>query len=150
MIDNIYRNMDLKNVTVGIYLDLQKAFDTVDHGILLHKLYVYGIRGITLDWFRDYLRNRQQFVTLTDISSDMGNITCGVPQGSVLGPLLFLLYINDIQNCTYDFSIKLFADDTNVFVHGKSLDEVKANNSLALLSKWFTVNKISLSVDKTS
>ena len=98
------------------------------------------IRGIKLDWFRDYLRNRQQFVTLTDISSDMGNITCGVPQGSVLGPLLFLLYINDIQNCTYDFSIKLFADDTNVFVHGKSLDEVKANNSLALLSKWFTVN----------
>lgn len=137
MIDNIYRNMDMKNVTVGIYLDLQKAFDTVDHGILLHKLYVYGIRGITLDWFRDYLRNRQQFVTLTDISSDMGNITCGVPQGSVLGPLLFLLYINDIQNCTSDCSIKLFADDTNVFVHGKSLDEViaKANNSLASLSK---------------
>jgi len=105
---------------------------------------VYSIRGITLDWFRDYLRNRQQFVTLTDISSDMGNITCGVPQGSVFGPLLFLLYINDIQNCISDCSIKLFADYTNVFVHGKSLDEViaKANNSLASLSKWFTANKL--------
>jgi len=86
----IYTNMDMKNVTVGIYLDLQKVFDTVDHGILLHKLYVYGIRGIMLDWFRNYLRNRQQIVTLTDISSDVGNITCGIPQGSVLGPLLFL------------------------------------------------------------
>jgi len=79
--------MDMKNVTVGICLDLQKAFDTVDHGILLHKLYVYDIRGITLDWFCNYLRNSQQIVTLTDISSDVDNITCGVPQG----PLFFTL-----------------------------------------------------------
>jgi len=84
MVDNVYANIDSKNVTVGMYLDLQKAFDTVDHKILLCKLEMYGIRGLVLDWFRDYLTNRRQFVTIADNHSELGNITCGVPQGSVL------------------------------------------------------------------
>jgi len=152
MLDNVYTNLDTGNVTVAVYLDLQKAFDTVDHSILLYKLQMYGIRGIVLDWFQDYLTDRQQVVTIANNVSDLGSITCGVPQGSVLGPLLFLLYVNDIQNCAPDCSIKLFADDTNIFVTGKSVKEAvdKANNSLLLLSNWFAVNKLSLSIDKTS
>ena len=140
------------NVTVGVYLDLQKAFDTVDHGILLRKLHNYGIREIVLNWISDYLTNRQQFVTIGDNASDFDSVTWGVPQGSVLGPLLFLLYVNDIQNCAPDSCIKLFAEDTNIFVTGKSLEETinKANNSLLLLSNWFAANKLSLSIDKTS
>jgi len=98
------------------------------------------------------LTNRQQFVTFADVSSDLGKISCGVPQGSVLGPLLFLMYVNDISNSVPNASIKLFADDTNLFVHGITLDNVvmKVNASLRSLSNWFFANKLSLSVDKTS
>jgi len=112
MIDNIYDNMDKKNTTIGVFLDLQKAFDTVDHEILLYKMRLYGVRGIVLHWFRDYLTNRQQFVTFADVSSDLEKISCGVPQESVLGPLLFLLYVNDMSNSVPNASIELFADDT--------------------------------------
>ena len=152
MVDNIYTNIDNKNVIVGIYLDLQKAFDTVDHEILLYKLHMYGIRGTVLHWFRDYLTNRQQFVTIADTQSELCNTVCGVPQGSVLGPLLFLLYVNDIQNCATNISIKLFADDTNVFIPGKSVEQTitTVNDSLSLLNDWFLANKLSLSLDKTS
>jgi len=87
-------------------------------------MYLYGVHGIVLHWFRDCLTNRQQFVTFADVSSDLRKISCGVPQGSVLGPLLFLLYVNDISNSVPNASIKLFADDTNLFVHGITLDSV--------------------------
>ena len=93
-----------------------------------------------LDWFRDYLSNRQQYVTLADISSTYGKTTCGVPQASVhIGSsAIFVLYVNDIQNCYLESCIKLFADDPNVFEHGKSLQEAaaRANNSLSVLSNW--------------
>jgi len=79
--------MGKKNATIGVFLDLQKAFDTVDHEILLHKMYLYGVRGIVLQWSRDSLTNRQQFVTFADVSSDLDKISCGVPQESVLGSL---------------------------------------------------------------
>jgi len=92
--NSLYSHLD--NHEIGMYFDLQKAFDTVDHEILLTKLYNYGVRGSINDWFRDYLTNRKQFVAIDESVSELGMIRCGVPQGSVLGPLLFFIYVNDI------------------------------------------------------
>ena len=149
--DNLYTHLDQHEVVVGMYFDLQKAFDTVDHKILLEKLYNYGIRGIVHDWFRNYFSNRRQFVAINNTCSNLGNITCGVPQGSVLGPLLFLIYVNDIAQASPNSDIRLFADDTNVFVYGKSLTEtnLKAESVVRDLNQWFLANKLSLSIDKT-
>ena len=113
--------MDQHKKVVGIYFDLQKAFDTVDHGILLHKLYSYEIRGVMYKWLKNYLTGRKQFTVVNNVSSDIGSVLCGVPQGSVLGPLLFLIYINDILKAVPCDRIKLFVDDTNLFVFGFSL-----------------------------
>jgi len=137
--DNLYSHLDQHEVVVGMYFDLQKAFDTVNHKILLQKLYGYGIRGIVHEWFRSYLSNRKQFVSINNIDSDLDNINCGVPQGSVLGPLLFLIYVNDIANASPNSGIRLFADDTNVFVYGKSLSETnfKAEGVVKKLNQWF-------------
>lgn len=151
LVDTIYTHCDNRDTVIGMFFDLQKAFDTVDHSILLHKMNNCGIRGIVLKWFRNYLSNRKQFVSIGNSKSDLQNVTCGVPQGSVLGPLLFLLYINDIENCVRNATVKLFADDTNLFVHGKTLSEAfdKANDAVNLLQDWFVVNKLSLNIEKS-
>ena len=151
VVDNIYNYLDNKEVIIGIYIDLQKAFDTVNHDILLYKLYRYGIRGVTYNWLASYLSNRQQYCVVNSTKSDVLKIKYGVPQGSVLGPLLFLIYINDIQNSVTDASVKLFADDTNLFLHAKDLNSVidKSNKCLNDLSIWFIANKLSLSTEKT-
>ena len=96
--DKISTAIDQKEIAVGIFLDLSKAFDTVNHSILFDKLKYYGIRGLALDWVKSYFSNRVQFVQFNDCFSASKNISCGVPQGSILGPLFFLLYINDIAN----------------------------------------------------
>ena len=98
LVDKINNTVEKNETTIGVYLDLSKAFDTIDHDILLHKLDYYGFRGIVLDWFRDYLSNITQYVSYNNNKSDLKTILCGVPQGSKLGPLLFILYINDITN----------------------------------------------------
>ena len=101
--------------TLGIFLDLSKAFDTIDYDILLHKLSHYGIRGKALEWFGSYLRGRKQFVSIDGVNSSFQELFYGVPQGSLLGPLLFILYMNDFQNSSKILSFILFADDSNLF-----------------------------------
>ena len=126
--DKIQNSIEKKLFSCGIFLDLSKAFDTVNHDILIQKLEYYGIRGLPGDWFRSYLTNRSQFVSIENTNSVLKSITCGVPQGSVLGPLLFLLYINDFCNCAPQLDFHLFADDTNLFCADKSLQDLEFKN----------------------
>ena len=111
--------LDNKRFGCGIFIDLQKAFDTVNHKILLSKLEHYGVRGCALEWFRSYLSDRKQYVSVNGSNSNLLSITCGVPQGSVLGPLLFLIYINDLPNASKKLKFYLFADDTNIYCESK-------------------------------
>ena len=132
-------------------IDLAKAFDKVNHTILLGKLEHYGNRGVTLSWFRSYLTNRKQYVAIDKYKSDCAQIICGVPQGSILGLLLFLVYINDLNHASKILHTIMFADDTNLFLEGKSLDalEMQMNGELKIISKWFKANLLSLNIDKT-
>jgi len=151
VIDACYKNLDANNKVLGIYCDLSKAFDTVDHVILLSKLYHYGVRGVLYSWIENYLYERKQFTVVNNLSSNICDVSRGVPQGSVLGPLLFLIYINDIYNSVPNQKLKLFADDTNVFIVGPNLKilEVEANMCLKNMEMWFCANKLSLNIDKT-
>ena len=136
----------------GILLDFSKAFDTVNHNILIEKLDYYGIRGVTKDWFTSYLANRYQFVTLRQTKSELQPVSCGVPQGSVLGPLLFLIYINDFSNCSEILDFHLFADDANLFYKHKNFKvlESKVSNELVNIHTWLSANKLSLNIDKSN
>ena len=136
----------------GVFIDLKKAFDTVNHGILLQKLEHYGIRGTSLSWFKSYLSERKQFVNLNGTDSEVKVITCGVPQGSVLGPLLFLLYIHDLPNISKELKFYLFADDTNIYFESnelKSLEEIM-NKEFMKLYEWLCINRLSLNISKTN
>ena len=129
-----------------------KPFDTVNHSILLKKLSHYGIRGIANQWFASYLSNRRQSVIIGNTSSKSLGVSHGVPQGSMLGPLLFLIYINDFSRCSQFFNFHIFADDTNLFASHTSLQilEKSINENLIYVSNWLTANKLSLNIDKTN
>ena len=152
IVDQIRTAIENKKVVCGIFADLSKAFDTVDHRILLKKLNHYGIRGIANNLIKSYLSNRKQYVQIGDTKSSLLNINCGVPQGSVLGPLLFLIYVNDIANCNPHGLIRLFADDTNVFIESNQIESlyIDAKQVLKYLDKWFRSNKLTLNIEKTN
>ena len=149
--EEIREAIDNNKFACGVFIDLQKAFDTVNHNILLGKLQQYGIRGTTLKWFQTYLQNRTQFVIVNGTQSDKLILTHGVPQGSVLGPLLFLIYINDLHRAILFSKTIHFADDTNLLKIDNSLKKINKhiNYDLKQLCTWLRCNKISLNASKT-
>ena len=136
---------------IGIFCDLSKAFDTLDHETLLNKLEHYGIRGKWLSWLKSYLSNRKQYVDFNGKTSSHQPITVGVPQGSILGPLLFLIYINDLPASLQKLIAVLFADDTNLVIKGNNLNELsnQLNSDLENLNDFFRTNKLKLNASKT-
>ena len=140
-----------KDITLAIFLDMSKAFDTISHDILIRKLEHYGIRGTCKDWFASYLTNRFQYTEIHGEQSTYLNINTGVPQGSILGPILFLIYVNDIKNCS-NLNILCFADDTTAYKSGPNIEDLitNVNIQLELLYTWLFCNKLSLNINKTS
>ena len=151
LLEIISEALENNEYTLAIFLDLKKAFDTVDHTILLEKLHHYGIRGTPLKLIKDYLSNRKQFVKINNSLSDPLDITCGVPQGSILGPLLFILYINDLSNISEFVKAILFADDSTIIKSDQILTKLgeEMTKEFALISDWLNANKLSLNVLKT-
>ena len=115
LVDKIFDSFEKEQFTLGVFIDLPKAFDTVDHSILLKKLKLFGVTDKNLLWFQSYLSNRKQYIEIGENSkADPKYVTCGVPQGSILGPLLFLVYVNGLPNAPRLLDPIMFADDTNL------------------------------------
>ena len=149
--ENIRKALDDGNVGCGVFVDLQRAFNTVDHQMLLPKLNHYGIFGVSNDWFTSYLSNRNHYVSINGFYSGLTTINCGVPQRSVLGPLRFLIHINDLNQTIKFCKVHHFVDDTNLLC---LINSIKKLNKLVLaylkhLVNWLNAKKISLSVKKT-
>ena len=152
LIDKIVQATNNDEITAGLFLDLSKAFDTIKYDILLDKMAHYGIRGLVLEWFRNYLSNRKQFVDYNSHISELKSISSGMPQGSILGPLGFIIYVNDIPNSVPDLSLILYADDTSAFTSHKDIRTLNKimNDGLNKLNRWFQSNKLSLNTKKSN
>ena len=157
LIDRIITQLDKDEIPINIYLDLSKAFNTIDHIIFIDKLKYYGVHGTNLNLFSSYLENLKQYTEIDNIKSNMLSITTGVPQGSILGPLLFIIYINDFAQASKMFTFLIYADDTtlsstlNVFsdnTHDRNL-EFLINEELVKINDWLKINKLSLNVVKS-
>ena len=144
-------NADQPEITLGIFIDLKKAFDTCDENILLAKLNHYGFKGSVKCWFHSYLTNRKQYTNINGTSSSFRKMTCGVPQGSILGPILFLILINDLSQCSKHFFTLLFADDTTLQLSSSDISDLyyTANIELLNVAEWFKANKLTLNISKT-
>jgi len=151
LIEEIYEALNSARVVGLVAIDLKKAFDTVDHQILLSKLKFYGIEGVPLQWFKDYLLNRSQITSLNGTLSRKEFIKTGVPQGSILGPLLFILYVNDLPGCLMSSKVNMYADDTAFYAMDKDITNVRRalNEDLKNLHNWLCANKLSLHTGKT-
>ena len=143
----------MRDHVMSIFLDFRKAFDSVDHTILLSKLYFYGVRGFTYNFLKSYLSNRSQYVSVDNMSSSFSAVTHGVPQGSILGPLLFIIMINDLPNSSNAFKFNLFADDSTLTYKFSPSDvdsiHVDVNNNLSMVNAWLCANRIQSNVSKT-
>lgn len=150
LVEKIYSAINNNEYAIGIFLDLSKAFDTVDHSILLSKLHHYGFQGFSFSWLTSYVSNREQFVIVNGCASSRAQLTYGVPQGSILGPLLFL--INDLATVSSTVFPILFADDTNLILTHKHFDSLisEANSGITKFSDWFHTNKLSLNIKKSN
>ena len=151
LVDKISKALENGECVIGLFLDFSKAFDTINHSILFEKLHHYGIRGVALEWFKSYMSNRSQYVLYNGYASCTKTVTCGVPQGSVLGPLLFLVYVNDLAHVSKTLFSLMFADDTNMFMSGINVEilSYQFNTELMNVVKWLQTNKLSLNIDKT-
>ena len=150
--DNLRNAIDNNLYSCGVFLDFSKAFDTVNHTILLKKMEQYGIRGVSLQLFANYLANRQQYVQMGNTVSSEQTMTCGIPQGSSLGPVLLLIYINDLPNCSSALTFRIFSDDTNVFASARDLKTLEkiVNSELKKVKIWCDVNRLSINFSKTN
>ena len=151
LIETTKKMLDSGNFVCSVFLDLQKAFDTVDHNILISKLNFYGIRGCANSWIKTFLCGRQQFSYILSQCSTLNNVKCGVPQGSTLGPLLFLLYINDLNTVFKKVISNHFADDTYLIYSSSNLSTIESvfNHELKMLIEWLRCNKLSLNESKS-
>jgi hypothetical protein len=149
--DTIKRNIDQGHMTGAVFVDLRKAFDSIDHSLLLKKLYNLGIRNRELNWFENYLSGRTQIVGVNGASSHPLQISHGVPQGSILGPLLFVIHINDLLSCILKSNVLMYADDTVLFCAGSNTNTIEdnLNQDLHRLSDWLQVNSLFLNATKT-